>query len=616
MSSSTPEIREADTPDDVDKLRDLLARFWQLDVNESRWMKRELMQKNWTISSLSELYLRDQIDSYRSADGSLNTGQDEHGNIASLASMAISKLNNVLAASANIEADILTTTNSLSISVLRQVIRSGKTPYLILRALLDLPMNLEPDSSVDLGARESEVTFNSIQDIDEAVLLNERYIRSRSSTGILPKRYLVSLKGLVRILGKPQLGASPLWGRHTLGFQRKDPPHGGYEFLDVKRQRRFFILSNSCSYYDTFARITGNILHGLDWKNVLVAGEMALRTLLHVDSYMDDIEETQQGDLDIYIYGLDVEQANEKVEEIYQVWKRNLPATNYQQLVVKNGTTITFIPDYPNRRVQIVLKLFSSPTQVLLHFDVDACAICFDGEEVLMLPRCARAIETGYCVFVMDLIWGHPPSQRRPTRDWRIYGYADRGFGLRILPCYVKSLETMAKQKIEELVSSDASSPKPDVKIRDKDDDDCSLDLPSLPTPRILYHTRDEYRMPQGSEPGLKTLKRVACLGRDYTNRFCWDNTPLHHPIPSSPSRRGWVKDYEARKVLTKERIRSCSYQQFNVQIDPRYELEDMDHCQSKDNTPMLDAWGSISSLEKFMRNVEVWTLDKRMGFK
>lgn len=89
----------------------------------------------------------------------------------------------------------------------------------------------------------------------------------------------------------------------------------------------------------------------------------------------------------------------------------------------------------------MILKLVASPAEVLLNFDLDQCAIGFTGTDVLLLPRCARALETGYTVFTTDLVQGHHLGDRRETQLPRIYKYADRGFGIRILPQYLRHLE-------------------------------------------------------------------------------------------------------------------------------------------------------------------------------
>ena len=56
--------------------------------------------------------------------------------------------------------------------------------------------------------------------------------------------------------------------------------------------------------------------------------------------------------------------------------------------------------------LQIVLNLSKTVADVLLNFDLDQCAMGFNGTPVLMLPRCARALETGYTVFCSDLVCG------------------------------------------------------------------------------------------------------------------------------------------------------------------------------------------------------------------
>ena len=55
-----------------------------------------------------------------------------------------------------------------------------------------------------------------------------------------------------------------------------------------------------------------------------------------------------------------------------------------------------FLANYPVKRIQIVLKLVESPKEVLLNFDLDPCSMGFDGKELWLLPRAARAIQSEY----------------------------------------------------------------------------------------------------------------------------------------------------------------------------------------------------------------------------
>ncbi|KAG8850197.1 hypothetical protein FRB91_009285 [Serendipita sp. 411] len=89
-----------------------------------------------------------------------------------------------------------------------------------------------------------------------------------------------------------------------------------------------------------------------------------------------------------------------------------------------------------------------SPAEVLLNFDLDICAMGYDGEQFYMLPRAARALETGYNVFTMDLVQGHYLGTRRASQEQRVFKYAKKGYGIRILPSYLAALKTV---DVEEL---------------------------------------------------------------------------------------------------------------------------------------------------------------------
>ena len=142
--------------------------------------------------------------------------------------------------------------------------------------------------------------------------------------------------------------------------------------------------------------MTQNILKGLDWANVFVAGGITLGALLSVDNpsaTSSDPNQWTDSDIDIYIYGLEPLAAKEKIRHISSVFQSNLPQ-GHTIMVVRNSRTITLISQYPTRRLQIVLKKVQSPREVLLNFDLDICSMGYDGSEVWMLPRAARALES------------------------------------------------------------------------------------------------------------------------------------------------------------------------------------------------------------------------------
>lgn len=462
---------------------------WRLQQGEEGRARAAKQLKDFTTSSLAETFMTFQLDKHFATP-------DRSVSAPSLAFIAVGKVLETLENSGDFAADVKTIAESLSSTTLRQLLNDPRTPYQLLRTFLTLPQTLVAKN-------------RRIVDVDEAVLRNEHYMRSRDSNR--DGRYLVALEDLSKILANPSQNPG------TLSFTRKDPPKGGLEILDELRRRELTIQPNSASFCKVFERITRGVLRGLDWSNVLIAGGMALTTLLHTDLSKDDDRAVRDPDIDLYIYGLGPEDANRKVEEVHDAWVRNLPATVQAKLVVKNAKTINLLSSYPHRRIQIVLKLLPSPTDVLLNFDLDACAIGFDGSRVLMLPRCARAIETGYSVFTMDLVWGHHLGDRRASQENRIFKYADRGFGLRILPSYGRSVE---EDNLEAAVFKNAQSSASADKMSEDEDDEAW----SQGTWR--WYQRD--RKPYGrSEPGLKTMKRIAYLGQDFVNRFYFGATPL-----------------------------------------------------------------------------------------
>ena len=75
--------------------------------------------------------------------------------------------------------------------------------------------------------------------------------------------------------------------------------------------------------------------------------------------------------------------------------------------------------------VQLILRLYTSPAEVLLGFDVHSCCIGYDGRNVWALPRCLRALQ--HQVNVVNALHAWP---NRASYEFRLVKYASRGFGI------------------------------------------------------------------------------------------------------------------------------------------------------------------------------------------
>lgn len=198
-------------------------------------------------------------------------------------------------------------------------------------------------------------------------------------------------KGLIRLSTHAKVvfdGSTLSQSARTL----RRAPVTGYTILDARRAKSIDIQPSVERFASTFELLTDGLLKGLNWSNVFVAGGIVLGSLLCIDP-AKDAERSKHSDIDIYIYGLGPIQANEKIHEIHATWKSNL-SPGAPSVVLRNSRTITFFSSYPTKRVQIVLKLVKDPKEVLLNFDLDVCSVGWDGQEVWLLPRAARALQS------------------------------------------------------------------------------------------------------------------------------------------------------------------------------------------------------------------------------
>jgi hypothetical protein len=139
-------------------------------------------------------------------------------------------------------------------------------------------------------------------------------------------------------------------------------------------------------------------------------------------------------DIDLFLYGLSEEQAFGKVREIGAL----LAANGGYEAIVRTANAITFKRSWPQRHVQIILRLYESPLHILSGFDIDCCAVGFDGTDVLVLPRARLAINRS--VNVVD------PERESATYDYRLLKYALRGFAAAV-PGYSTLVQTSELSK-------------------------------------------------------------------------------------------------------------------------------------------------------------------------
>jgi len=171
--------------------------------------------------------------------------------------------------------------------------------------------------------------------------------------------------------------------------------------LYIHLTKLFHITKKSLKYIKN-NEIRSRILDGpisfiKNWDNILLAGGS-------IQHYINNEMPMKWGfDYDIFIYGLNEEEAFKKAKELcksFQIHQMNniLFANNFDSdsdsdsdfdiYITKNAITFNDI--------QIILKLFVNKKDILDSFDIDASCIGFDGENILLNENGKFAYETGY----------------------------------------------------------------------------------------------------------------------------------------------------------------------------------------------------------------------------
>ncbi|KAF7300977.1 putative ankyrin repeat protein [Mycena indigotica] len=171
----------------------------------------------------------------------------------------------------------------------------------------------------------------------------------------------------------------------------------------------------------------GSLFQLLDWSNVVAAGGSVLACL---EPLPESAKETRRSmrkhyhsaayptsDVDLFLWGMTPEQAEAKILKIYEAVRDSVP---WDVTCVRTKHTVSIHCQYPYRSVQIVLRLYSSPAEILAGFDIDAPCVLYNGSRVYASPRAIIAMMR-QCNTV-DM------TRRSPSYEVRLAKYARRGF--------------------------------------------------------------------------------------------------------------------------------------------------------------------------------------------
>ncbi|PYH47148.1 ankyrin repeat protein [Aspergillus saccharolyticus JOP 1030-1] len=187
------------------------------------------------------------------------------------------------------------------------------------------------------------------------------------------------------------------------------------------------VVPKFVDFLKNFTIFSEGALSDLDWSNVVVAGSAVVTCLLPVPEKYNDSKRSLRSfyhekiapasDVDLFLYGLDEQQALEKIKQIEDRIKNTIL---YETTTVRTKNTITIVSQHPTRHVQIVLRIYKSVAEILTGFDVDCSCAAFDGKQVYVSPRALASYITQ--VNTIDL------TRRSPSYENRLSKYSHRGF--------------------------------------------------------------------------------------------------------------------------------------------------------------------------------------------
>ncbi|KAF4945373.1 hypothetical protein FGADI_12012 [Fusarium gaditjirri] len=164
-------------------------------------------------------------------------------------------------------------------------------------------------------------------------------------------------------------------------------------------------VANLEEFQKNFNIFSESSLADLDWSNVVAAGSSVVNCLLPVPKEFNTTKRKLReyyhekfcpaSDVDLFLYGLNHDQAIDKIKQIEQAIKDALLN-------------------------EIVLRVYKSVSEILTGFDIDAAGGAYDGTQVYVTPRALGSFITQ--INHIDL------TRRSPSYENRLSKYSHRNF--------------------------------------------------------------------------------------------------------------------------------------------------------------------------------------------
>lgn len=165
-------------------------------------------------------------------------------------------------------------------------------------------------------------------------------------------------------------------------------------------------------------------LVNFDMINLCVAG--GLPSFL-VNPFRHKEQKHMWNDVDIFVYGLSKEKADEKVQNVIDHILQYWISKKCSYHIFRTAHVITLQKNNSRQKIQIIFRLYNTISEILHGFDMGSCSIGFDGENVHMTSNAKFSLE--YMCNIVDT------SKMSTSYVSNLIKYANQGFRL-ILPYF------------------------------------------------------------------------------------------------------------------------------------------------------------------------------------
>lgn len=199
------------------------------------------------------------------------------------------------------------------------------------------------------------------------------------------------------------------------------------------------LLFTKKNIYQIRDEIPNFILDIIDKYGLVICGGYMYRILC------DNPIEYDAADIDLYIVAPDLNAA-QLTKYIDSILNKFVHSNKCISIMLKRNVIELLIDNIQNNiseviKIQIILSVYKSISQIIHGFDLGACSVAFDGKDIYFTGLSKFAYETGFNIITID--------RRSYTFEQRLLKYLTRGFSiimpnfnLNILKCVYKNMIT------------------------------------------------------------------------------------------------------------------------------------------------------------------------------